>query len=75
MDNRSEVRDFLVARRAKVTPEQVGLSAGAGARRVTGLRRREVAQLAGVSVEYSTQLERGRVRGALLMTVLTGSRP
>ena len=63
MDNRSEVRDFLVARRAKVTPEQVGLSAGAGARRVTGLRRREVAQLAGVSVDY-TQLERGRVRGA-----------
>ena len=64
MDNRSEVRDFLISRRGKVTPEQVGLAAGGGARRVAGLRRSEVAQLAGVSVEYYTQLERGSIRGA-----------
>jgi transcriptional regulator with XRE-family HTH domain len=65
MDNRSEVRDFLVSRRGKVTPEQAGLPAGGGSRRrVTGLRRGEVAELAGVSVEYYTQLERGGLRGA-----------
>lgn len=64
MDNRNEVRDFLVSRRAKVTPEQVGLPTTTGARRVAGLRRGEVAQLAGVSVEYYTQLERGSLRGA-----------
>ncbi|MFF3380451.1 helix-turn-helix transcriptional regulator [Streptomyces sp. NPDC002680] len=66
MDNRSEVRDFLVSRRGKVTPEQVGLAASSGTRprRVTGLRRSEVAQLAGVSVEYYTQMERGNVGGA-----------
>jgi transcriptional regulator with XRE-family HTH domain len=63
MDNRSEVRDFLVSRRGRVRPEQVGLP-GDGGRRVPGLRRGEVAQLAGVSVEYYTQLERGNVRGA-----------
>jgi transcriptional regulator with XRE-family HTH domain len=64
MDNRNDVRDFLLSRRGKVTPEQVGLPAGGGSRRVKGLRRSEVAQLAGVSVEYYTQLERGSVRGA-----------
>ncbi|MGN8245165.1 helix-turn-helix domain-containing protein [Cellulomonas soli] len=60
---RDDVRDFLLSRRAKVTPEQVGLLPG-GRRRVPGLRRGEVAQLAGVSVEYYTQLERGAVAGA-----------
>lgn len=64
MDNRSEVREFLVSRRGKVTPDQVGLTAGGGKRRVSGLRRNEVAQVAGVSVEYYTQLERGNLRGA-----------
>jgi transcriptional regulator with XRE-family HTH domain len=64
MDNRSEVRDFLVSRRGRVTPEQVGLAATGDNRRVPGLRRGEVAQLAGVSVEYYTQLERGSIRGA-----------
>ncbi len=63
MEYRREVRDFLVSRRAKVTPEQVGLAAY-GVRRVAGLRRGEVADLAGVSVEYYTQLERGNLRGA-----------
>jgi len=63
MDNRSEVRDFLTSRRGKVTAEQVGLP-DYGPRRVPGLRRSEVAQLAGVSLEYYTQLERGNLRGA-----------
>lgn len=62
MDNRSEVREFLMSRRAKVTPEQVGLSAGSG-RRVAGLRRSEVAMLADVSVEYYAKLERGSIGG------------
>ncbi|RKS07108.1 helix-turn-helix protein [Nocardiopsis sp. Huas11] len=64
MDNRSEVRDFLISRRGKVTPEQVGLTQHGGRRRVPGLRRGEVAELAGVSVEYYTQLERGRLGSA-----------
>ena len=64
MDNRSEVREFLTSRRAKVTPEQVGLPTFGGSRRVKGLRRGEVAQLAGVSAEYYTRLERGNLQGA-----------
>ena len=63
MDNRAEVREFLMSRRAKVTPQEVGLHA-AGARRVPGLRRSEVAELAGVSVEYYAKLERGAIAGA-----------
>ncbi|WP_037606065.1 helix-turn-helix transcriptional regulator [Streptacidiphilus rugosus] len=66
MDRRSEIRDFLTTRRARVTPEQAGLKVSplAGARRVPGLRREEVAQLAGVSLPYYTRLERGDARGA-----------
>jgi hypothetical protein len=56
MNNRSEVRDFLISRRGKVTPEQVGLVAHPGTRGVPGLRRSETAQLAGVPVEHYTQL-------------------
>jgi transcriptional regulator with XRE-family HTH domain len=63
VDNRTEVREFLTSRRARVTPEQAGLTVY-GARRVQGLRRGEVAQLAGVSVEYYTKLERGDLSGA-----------
>ncbi|WP_457973373.1 helix-turn-helix transcriptional regulator [Arthrobacter sp. D1-17] len=63
MDNRAEVRDFLISRRGQVSPEQVGLPAGAN-RRVKGLRRSEVATLAGLSVEYYTRLERGAISGA-----------
>ncbi|MEV4716122.1 helix-turn-helix transcriptional regulator [Micromonospora noduli] len=63
MDNRSEVRAFLTSRRAKVSPEQAGIPAY-GSRRVAGLRRGEVAALAGVSVEYYTRLERGNLAGA-----------
>lgn len=59
MDPREEIRDFLTSRRAKITPEQAKLPAYGGNRRVTGLRREEVAMLAGVSVDYYTKLERG----------------
>jgi transcriptional regulator with XRE-family HTH domain len=63
MDNRAEVREFLMSRRAKLTPEEAGLPAGPN-RRVAGLRRTEVAVLAGVSVEYYSKLERGAIAGA-----------
>jgi transcriptional regulator with XRE-family HTH domain len=62
VDNRQEVREFLVSRRAKITPEQAGLPAG-GNRRVPGLRRSEVAALADVSIEYYSKLERGALAG------------
>ena len=62
MNNRVEVRDFLTSRRAKITPEQAGIPA-AGQRRVLGLRRSEVAALAGMSVEYYAKLERGSLAG------------
>lgn len=62
VDNRVEVRDFLTSRRSKITPEQAGLPA-AGRRRVPGLRRSEVAALAGMSVEYYAKLERGSLAG------------
>ncbi len=62
MDNRSEIRDFLTSRRAKITPGQAGLTSY-GTRRVPGLRRAEVAQLAGVSIEYYSRLERGNLTG------------
>lgn len=66
MDRRTEIRDFLISRRARIKPEQAGLKPAplAGARRVAGLRREEVALLAGVSVPYYTRLERGDARGA-----------
>ena len=62
MDNRAEVREFLVTRRAKISPEQAGLPQ-VGSRRVPGLRRGEVASLAGVSIEYYSKLERGALAG------------
>jgi len=58
-----EIAEFLMSRRARVTPEQAGLPTY-GPRRVTGLRREEVASLAGVSVEYYKRLERGNASGA-----------
>jgi transcriptional regulator with XRE-family HTH domain len=63
VDIRVEVREFLTSRRARITPEQAGLPTG-GRRRVPGLRRSEVAALAGVSVEYYAKLERGSLAGA-----------
>ncbi|WP_425860279.1 helix-turn-helix transcriptional regulator [Arthrobacter sp. TWP1-1] len=59
-----EIRDFLMSRRARITPAQAGLPYVSGMRRVPGLRREEVAMLAGLSVEYYTRIERGTVGGA-----------
>ena len=62
-DSRGEVRDFLASRRARITPQQAGLPAFGGHRRVPGLRREEVALLAGVSADYYVRLERGNLAG------------
>jgi transcriptional regulator with XRE-family HTH domain len=63
MDSPNEIREFLVSRRARITPEQAGLPNFGGRRRVAGLRREEVALIAGISVEYYTRLERGNATG------------
>jgi len=63
MDARNDIREFLISRRAKITPDQAGLPAYGRNRRVAGLRREEVALLAGISVEYYTRLERGNATG------------
>lgn len=64
IDLRREVRDFLSSRRARISPEQAGLPAYGGNRRVKGLRREEVALLAGVSIDYYIRMERGNLAGA-----------
>jgi len=64
IDVRAEIRDFLGTRRARLTPEQAGLPAYGSNRRVKGLRREEVAMLAGVSVDYYVRMERGSLAGA-----------
>jgi len=58
----ADMAEFLTSRRARITPERAGLPTW-GPRRVTGLRREEVASLAGVSVEYYKRLERGNASG------------
>jgi transcriptional regulator with XRE-family HTH domain len=63
VDAATELSEFLTSRRAKITPAQAGLPTY-GQRRVPGLRREEVASLAGVSVEYYRRLERGNATGA-----------
>jgi transcriptional regulator with XRE-family HTH domain len=63
MDARGEIREFLTSRRARITPEQASLPTFRDNRRVPGLRREEVALLAGVSVDYYTRLERGNANG------------
>src|SRR6195952_625959 len=63
-DLRSDIREFLSSRRARISPEQAGLPAYGGNRRVAGLRREEVAMLTGVSVDYYVRLERGSLAGA-----------
>jgi transcriptional regulator with XRE-family HTH domain len=63
MDNRDEVRDFLTTRRERLTPQQAGVPFFGGKRRVKGLRREEVAMLAGMSTDYYTRLERGNLAG------------
>lgn len=62
-DLKNDVREFLTTRRAKVTPEEAGLPTFGGKRRVPGLRREEVALLAGVSADYYIRLERGNLAG------------
>ena len=63
MDAKGEIREFLTSRRARITPERAGLPWYGDNRRVPGLRREEVALLAGVSVDYYTRLERGNTNG------------
>jgi transcriptional regulator with XRE-family HTH domain len=64
VDSRAEIREFLASRRARISPRQAGLPAYGGNRRVKGLRREEVALLAGVSVDYYVRMERGNLSGA-----------
>ena len=71
MPAKNDLREFLSTRRAKITPQQAGLPVFGANRRVTGLRREEVALLAGISVEYYTRLERGQV-GGVSESVLDG---
>ena len=73
MHAKQEIREFPTSRRARITPEQAGLNTY-GSRRVPGLRREEVAVLAGVSVPYYTRLERGDLGGAS-ESVLEALRP
>jgi transcriptional regulator with XRE-family HTH domain len=75
MDQRNEIRQFLASRRARITPQQAGLPAYGANRRVPGLRREEVALLAGVSVDYYTQMERGNLQGVSdsVLDVLAGA--
>jgi transcriptional regulator with XRE-family HTH domain len=62
--NAKQIREFLTSRRARMSPERAGLATYGRRRRVSGLRREEVALLANISVEYYTRLERGNARGA-----------
>ena len=71
MPAKNDLREFLATRRAKLTPDQAGLPVYGANRRVAGLRREEVAVLAGISVEYYTRLERGNV-GNVSDSVLDG---
>ena len=71
VSTQDDIREFLASRRARITPEEAGLPAYGGNRRVTGLRREEVAMLAGVSVDYYTRLERGNF-GGVSESVLAG---
>jgi len=64
MTHSDDVRKFLTSRRARLTPEEAGLPAYGGNRRVKGLRREEVAMLAGMSIDYYIRLERGNLSGA-----------
>lgn len=64
MDTKATVKEFLVSARSRLTPESAGLQVFGGNRRVAGLRREEVAMLAGVSADYYIRLERGNLDGA-----------
>ena len=62
--DRNELGGFLKARRAELEPRDLGLPDGASHRRVAGLRREEVAQLAAISTDYYTRLEQGRINAS-----------
>jgi transcriptional regulator with XRE-family HTH domain len=64
VDRRRDIQEFLTSRRARLTPDQAGLASFGDRRRVPGLRREEVALLAGVSMDYYARLERGHLAGA-----------
>ena len=64
MDNRAQIREFLISRRERISPAQAGLPAYGGNRRVKGLRREEVGLLAGGSIDYYVRMERGNLAGA-----------
>lgn len=64
MDSRAEISSFLTSRRARLSPERAGIPLYGGSRRVPGLRREEVADLAGVSADYYARMERGLISGA-----------
>ncbi|WP_433172460.1 helix-turn-helix domain-containing protein [Actinoallomurus sp. CA-150999] len=64
MDRRRQIQEFLVSRRARISPQSVGLPVAGRKRRVPGLRREEVAALAGLSVDYYIRLERGALSNA-----------
>lgn len=66
MSTPEEISSFLTSRRARISPEQAGVPVFTGNRRVPGLRREEVAHLAGVSTDYYSKLERGKTRGVSL---------
>jgi len=74
VDTRTEIREFLTSRRGRITPEQAGLAWYGENRRVPGLRREEVALLAGVSVDYYTRLERGNLVGVSEIVLEAGAR-
>ena len=76
MDRRADIRDYMISRRAKITPDQAGLHPSDGdIRRVPGLRREEVARLAAVSVDYYTELERGGLDKAALQRLARANAP
>ncbi|KAF5998877.1 helix-turn-helix domain-containing protein [Streptomyces sp. WAC00263] len=64
MDHRRQIQEFLASRRARISPQSVGLPVAGRKRRVPGLRREEVAALAGLSVDYYIRLERGALTNA-----------
>jgi transcriptional regulator with XRE-family HTH domain len=64
MDQKAEISEFLASRRARISPQSVGLPVAGRKRRVPGLRREEVAALAGLSVDYYIRLERGAIVSA-----------
>lgn len=77
VDDRTELSDFLKSRRARLRPEDVGLRGHGGVRRVAGLRRDELARLAGVSIAHYTRLEQGNggsVSDEVLNAIGTGLR-